>query len=231
MSDFTLYIGNKNYSSWSLRGWLPLELSGADYKEVKLPLDTPEFYASLEGITPIKTVPVLVHHSESGDITTWDSLAVIDYLARIFPDAGLWPSAPEAYAYARSVTAEMHAGFPALRGAAPMNIRSHFTGLGFSEPVTKDIKRVEALLCEARSRFGAGGPYLFGANMNAVDAYFAPVISRFKTYDIKLSPVATAYAEAILEHPAVQKWTRDALDEGMVVDLDEIDPAIKTLGA
>ena len=230
MTEFTLYIGNKNYSSWSLRGWLPLMLSGASFSEVKLPLDTPAFYTALAGISPTVCVPTLVHHCVDGDITIWDSLAITDYLARRYPVANLWPDTDAAYAFARSVTAEMHAGFMALRAAAPMNMRAAFHGLGLSDAVAKDVQRIEAIWDEARTRFGGGGPFLFGSEMNAVDAFFAPVVSRFKTYDVALSDGGRAYCAAVIDHPAMQAWHREAVLETARVAADEIDPATKILG-
>lgn len=230
MADFTLYIGNKNYSSWSLRGWLALTVTAAGFEEVKLPLDTPEFYETLKGLSPTRCVPLLVDHRGSRDIRVWDSLAIVDYLARAFPEAGLWPDEIEAYAYARSVVAEMHAGFTALRSALPMNIRADYGGRGLGPAVQADVARIDALWSEAREHFGASGPYLFGERFTAADCFYAPVVSRFKTYGITLSETAAAYRRAVLDHPAMRAWSADAIAETRVVAMDEIDQSLMVLG-
>jgi glutathione S-transferase len=229
-AEFTIYIGNMNYSSWSLRGWLPLRLTGATFEQVKLPLDTPEFRDSIGDISPSGCVPVLVDHRGEQDIRIWDSLAITDYLARAYPGAGLWPGDSPAWAYARSIVAEMHSGFSALRSALPMNIRADFRGRSFGPAVKKDVARIEAIWNGAQTRFSAGGPYLFGPWLNAADCYYAPVASRIKTYGVTLGEAAQAYVEALLAHPFMQEWTDGARSETAVVAMDEIDPDAPVLG-
>jgi glutathione S-transferase len=230
MADFTLYIGNKNYSSWSLRGWLVLKVSGANFEEVKLPLDTPEFDEAVEGLSPTRCVPFLIDHRGEQDIRVWDSLAITDYVAKLFPKAGLWPEQDDAYGYARSVVAEMHSGFDALRSALPMNIRADYGGRGLGPAVQRDVARIDALWSEARTRFGASGRYLFGERFTAADCFYAPVASRFKTYDVALSEPASAYRQAVLDHPAMQAWTAEAIRETQVLERDEIDQGVTVLG-
>jgi glutathione S-transferase len=230
MADFTLYIGNKNYSSWSLRGWLVMKVSGASFDEVRLPLDTPEFYRVVQDLNPTQCVPFLIDHRGDRDIRIWDSIGIVNYITRCFPDAGLWPEQDEAYAYACSVVAEMHSGFSALRSALPMNIRADYGGRGLGPAVQEDIARIDALWSEARDRFGASGPYLLGECFTVADCFYAPVASRFATYGVGLSDTAAAYRQAVLDHPAMRTWMADALRENEVLDIDEIDQSLSVLG-
>ena len=230
MADFTIYIGEKNYSSWSLRGWLPIAHTGEDFAEVKLPLDTPEFYERIAEVSPVHTVPVLVHHREEGDVTVWDSLAIADYLARVCPDAGLWPDSDEAYGLARSITAEMHSGLSALRNACPMNMRANLAGKPFGPKTLKDIVRFDTLVQDARARFGAGGGFMFGAEPCVADFFFAPVASRCKTYGAPLSDVTQAWVDALFAHPLMVRWCADAAKETNIVPMDELDPSDETFG-
>ena len=213
MAELTIIVGNKNYSSWSLRGWLPLRQTGADFEEVVVPLDRPETKESLLRHSPSARVPVLRH----GDLTIWDSLAIGEYLAERFPAAGLWPAEPEARAIARAVTAEMHAGFYALRKYMPMDIRGSFPGRGRGPKVDRDIARIVALWEDCRASYGTGGEFLFGAPTLA-DAAFAPVVTRFATYEVALEGAAAAYRDTVLAWPALQEWSEAAREEPWVIE-------------
>jgi glutathione S-transferase len=216
MPSLTLAIANKNYSSWSLRGWLALEHVGVPYREVLIPLDRPETRALIAEHSPSGRVPALRHD----DAIVWDSLAICEHLAEAFPDAHLWPEDRTARAFARSVSAEMHSGFPALRETMPMNVRSRFPGYGRTPASLRDIERVRALWSDCRSRFGQGGPYLFG-RFSVADAMYAPVVFRFRTYDVSLDAAPRAYLDAMLAHPGMQKWARAAESEEWKVAYEE----------
>ena len=213
MAELTIIVGNKNYSSWSLRGWLALRQTGADFEEVVVPLDLPETREALLRYSPSARVPVLRH----GDLTIWDSLAIGEYLAEHFPAAGLWPAEPEARAIARAVTAEMHAGFGALRTHMPMDIRGSYPGRGREPGVTEDIARIVSLWRDCRETYGAGGDFLFGAPTLA-DAAFAPVVTRFVTYEVALDGPAAAYRDAVLAWPALREWSEAARAEPWVIE-------------
>lgn len=225
MTDLTIIIGNKKYSSWSLRGWLAVKLSGLAFDEIKLPLDTPEYYSEIKKYSPIHSVPVLKH----GDITVWDSMAIIDYIDRICPGANLWPKDDAAFAHAKAISAEMHSGFTGIRRYCPMNMGKVFSGLAMGERVAKDVARIDALWAECRANYGASGDFLFG-DFSAADIIYAPVASRFETYELPRSQVSDAYIKAVLDHPAMQVWAADAMSETLVISADEIDPDAKVLG-
>lgn len=218
MGDLTLVIGNRNYSSWSLRPWLVLKAAGASFEEVVIPLDQPNTRQEILKHWRNGAVPILKH----GDNTVWESLAICEYVAELFPDAGLWPSDTRARAIARSLSAEMHAGFSALREHMPMNIRSRFPEEGRKPGVQEDINRIAAIWRRARERYGeeSDGPFLFG-NFTILDAMFAPVVSRFRTYAVDVSDVEAAYIEAVWNHPAMQEWAKAAQAEPMVIDSAE----------
>ena len=224
MTDFTITLGNKNYSSWSLRGWLALKQCGVAFDEAVIPLRRPDTAAAIAAQSPSRRVPVLRVHDE--DLTIWDSLAIAEYLAERFPQAGLWPAGRRARAVARAVTAEMHAGFAALRRELPMDMRRRDPALGRRQTavpgVAEDIARIVAIWEDCRVRFGDGGPFLFGTP-GAADAAFAPVASRFATYGVALPPVAAAYRDAILDWPMLQDWVTAARDEPWVIDFPELD--------
>lgn len=224
MDKLKLIIGNKKYSSWSLRGWLPLKLSGLDFEEVKLPLDTPEYYQQIKHYSPTNCVPVL-HH---GETIVWDSLAIIDYIDRLCPKLKLWPDVAAAFGHAKAISAEMHSGFVALRSAAPMNIGKAYTGLSLSDAVAKDVARIDAIWSETRSKFGASGDFLFG-DFSATDIMYAPVVHRFNGYNLPRSAISQAYMDAMLAHPAMQEWTADAMQETGVLEREELDPASTVL--
>ncbi|GHF11672.1 glutathione S-transferase [Kordiimonas sediminis] len=220
-----IYLGSKAYSSWSLRGWLALKHSGLPFEETVLRLDTPEFYQGLEGISPTKCVPALVHDT----VTVWDSLAIIDYMARIAPEKYWWPEDDAAYGHARSITAEMHSGFMGLRSHAHMNMNRRFSGLELGPSVQKDVDRVVALWTDTRERFGQNGDFLFG-EFSAADMMYAPVASRFKTYGLPIDGIAAAYAEALYSHPFITEWYNDAIADPFVVEKDEVGPGLTKLG-
>jgi glutathione S-transferase len=217
VSICTLIIGNRNYSSWSLRGWLAASLSGVDFKTELVRLSEPGSRAALLGHSPAGRVPVLRH----GHRAVWDSLAIIEYLAELRPDAAMWPADADARAMARSISAEMHAGFAALRASMPMNLRKALPGKGRGPGVAEDIERIGAIWREARGRFGGDGPFLFG-RYSAADAMYTPVASRFRTYDVALDPTCQAYADAVLTWPAFLAWQTAALEEPWIIPEDEV---------
>ena len=208
MPPLTLAIGNKNYSSWSMRPWLALRQAGIAFKEVRIPLYWPESAAQLTAWSPSGLVPAL----HDGEIKVWDSLAICEYLNERFPEHGLWPADLLARAVARSVSAEMHAGFGALRQNMSMNIRARYPDQGRTPECLADIARILAIWTDCRARFGRGGDFLFGRFCIA-DAMYAPVVLRFQTYGVALTGAARAYAEAILALPALREWVADALAE------------------
>jgi glutathione S-transferase len=204
-----LVIGNKNYSSWSMRSWLLLTHFGIPFETVQIWLYQPDTFERIKRYSPSGLVPCLI----DGERRIWDSLAIAEYLAERFPSEPLWPRDPDARATARAATAEMHAGFTELRRHMPMNIRNRYPGKGRNDAVNRDIERVEALWVECRRRFGGSGDYLFGGFCIA-DAFYAPVVFRFATYDVKLSSAAAAYAERMLATPALHQLAREAAGEG-----------------
>ena len=216
----TLVIANKLYSSWSLRPWLLLRQLGIPFEEIVVPLDTPEFRAEVAKHSPAGKVPVLVE----GDVAVWESLAIMDHVGESFDDAEVWPRDPHARAMARSVAAEMHAGFQALRKACPMNLGKRFAAKDRGPEVQRNIDRITAIFREARGRFGSGGPFLFGA-FSAADAMYAPICTRLDTYSIPLDPVSQEYVGTMLALPAFQEWRAAALREPWTVAHDELDEA------
>lgn len=210
---YTLYIGNKNYSSWSLRGWLAVKLSGAPFNEVPVRLLGTFNPANLT-FSPTALVPVL----HDGSTVVWDSLAIGEYLAE--RHAGMWPADPVARAWARSIVAEMHSGFAAMREDMAMCIRERLDVRPWSDAVAANIARVESLWSETRHRFGADGPYLCGAFCLA-DVFYAPVGYRFQTYAVEPSGAAGAYLQSLLAHPFLREWEKAALAETDVIEADE----------
>lgn len=213
---YTLIIGNKNYSSWSLRPWLALRATGIAFTEQKLGFFTEEFSRKVGAVSPAGLVPVLL----DGDFAVWDSLAICEYVAEQLPEAGLWPKDAKARARARSLVAQMHSGFGALRNALPMNIEAHLPGIKLPEAAQQDISRLQAIWHDTRAEFGQGGPFLFGA-FSIADAFFAPVVSRFTTYGIAAAGAVRDYMDAVLALPAMQDWMRDARAEATFVPEDE----------
>ena len=213
MAEFTIYIANKNYSSWSLRGWLMLRQSGAAFEEAVIPLREANTRANILRHSPSAKLPALQH----GTLAIWESLAIGEYLAEIFPKARLWPEDSAARATARAASAEMHAGFAALRSQLPMNMRSSFPGRGVTPEAQADINRITALWRDCRKRFGAGGEFLFG-QFTIADAMYAPVVSRFRTYKVELEDEMQRYADAIWAIPALQEWLTAARNEPMIIE-------------
>ncbi len=204
----TLVIGNKNYSSWSMRPWVLLRALGIDFEEVQLKFDSEAWREGIARWSPSGLVPVLWLDGEP----VWDSLAIAEAVAERWSDRGVWPADGRARMLARSLCAEMHSGFRALRSAMPMNIRANHPGKGMSPEVEREIDRIVANWASARERFGGGGEMLFG-RVTAADAFYAPVVSRFATYAVKLPPAARRYADAVLALPAVREWSAAALAE------------------
>lgn len=213
MAELTLIIANRNYSSWSLRAWLALAATGADFDEVLVPLGRPETASEILRWSPSGRVPAL----HDGELTIWDSLAICEYLAERFPDAGLWPRDQGVRATARSVVAEMHSSFMAVRGNMPMNMRASYPGAGRGPGVGDDIARISAVWESCRRDFGSGGDFLFGG-FTIADAFFAPIVSRFRTYGVVLDGVAGAYADAVWAWPAMHDWVAEAHAEEWVVE-------------
>ena len=216
-SEFTLVVGNKNYSSWSLRGWLAARAAGVPFDEVLVRLSEAGSKRELLKHSPAARVPILKH----GERVIWDSLAIIEYLAEICPDAGLWPADPAARAHARSIAAEMHAGFQALRAHMPMNLRKSLPGKGRGRDVAEDIERICAIWVDCRARYGALGPFLFG-RFTAADAMYTPVATRFRTYAVELDDVCQDYVDAVLARPDFREWHEAALEEAWVIAEDEV---------
>jgi glutathione S-transferase len=217
MSSLTLAIGNKNYSSWSMRPWLVLRQFAIPFEEVYIPLYEAGSVEHLARWSPSGKVPAL----HDGEVVVWDSLAICEYLAERHPNLPLWPRGVEARAVARSISAEMHSGFGELRRAMPMNCRRCIPGKGQTAEVRQEITRVVAIWNECRSRFGAGGPFLFG-DFSIADAMYAPIVLRFVTYDVQLVGAARDYAVDILALPAVQEWLAAAAAETETIDTFEI---------
>jgi glutathione S-transferase len=219
VSDYTLVIGNKNYSSWSLRPWLLMRQAGLPFREIRIPLYTPESKAQIREYSPSGRVPCLL----DGGLAVWDSLAICEYVAERHPELQLWPAAGAARAVARSVSAEMHAGFQHLRSNMGMNCRGRFPGLGRTVEVAGEIERIQRLWADCRARFGGTQPLLFGP-FSIADAMFAPVVLRFRTYQVQLNPVCREYADAVLGLPALQEWLAAALAETEVIAAFEPPP-------
>jgi len=214
----TLVIGNKNYSSWSLRPWIAMKVAGIPFEERLIPIWTPEFKQQLAVFTPAGKVPVLI----DGDIHVWETLAILEYLAEKFPDAGLWPSDPAARAHARAISSEMHAGFGPLRKHCPMNLWRPVIKRALPDDVFANVARIDALWSDCRERFGAGGSFLFG-RFSAADAMYVPVVSRFATYAVDVGEASRAYMEAVLALPAFAEWKAAGVKEPWVLEEDEVD--------
>jgi glutathione S-transferase len=219
MADITIYIGNRVYSSWSLRGWLPLKQIGVPFDEVIIPLYETESKHLILKQSPSGKVPALRHRGR----IVWESLAIGEYLAEQFPAAGLWPEDDGARAMARSVSAEMHAGFPNLRRELAMNLRRTIPGRRFSAECRGEIDRVSAIWRDCRARRAEDGPFLFGG-FSIADAMYAPVVTRFRTYEIPLDAVCAAYAAEVWNLPAMEAWVAAAARETIVIDKFEYEP-------
>jgi glutathione S-transferase len=217
MADLTIYLGNKNYSSWSLRPWLVLKRTTVAFDEVVIPLYQTGSRETVLKYSPSGRVPALHHDG----VVVWESLAICEYLAESFPNFELWPKEPAARARARSVSAEMQSSFRALREHLPMNIRSSFPGRGVTPEVQADINRIMAIWRDCRTRYGEGnGEFLFG-QFTIADAMFAPVVTRFRTYRVDLEREADSYCDTIMAMPAMQEWIAAAKNEPMIVEAFE----------
>ncbi len=209
-----LVIGNKNYSSWSMRPWLALRANDIAFEEVFIPLYTGEADKKrILGFTRSGKVPALV----DGDVTIWDSLAIIEYAAERFPETRLWPEDRASRAHARSISAEMHSGFAALRNECGMNLHRPVGAIALSADARADIARIQQIWIECRARYGKSGPFLFGA-FGGADAMFAPVVHRFRTYAIEVAPEVRDYMDTMMSLPAFQEWTRAGLAETLVIE-------------
>jgi len=208
MTALKIVLGNQNYSSWSLRPWLALKHLGVPFEEVVIPLDQPHTREEILRFSPSGRVPALL----DGDLTVWDSLAICEYLHEKFPERHLWPADGKARATARSVSAEMHSGFAALRQDLPMKFRESLPMQSFRAEVKQDIERIVEIWTQCRRRFGGGQPFLFGA-FSIADAMYGPVVSRFRTYGVKLQGAPAEYVETMLATPAMKDWLQAARAE------------------
>jgi glutathione S-transferase len=214
-----LVIGNKNYSSWSMRPWLALKASGIAFEERSIPLYTGAADKKrILDVTPSGKVPALI----DGDVTVWDSLAIIEYLAERFPETGLWPANRADRARARSISAEMHSGFAALRSECGMNLHRPVRAKALSDNAQADIARIQEIWTDCRGRSARAGPFLFGT-FTAADAMYGPVVHRFRTYAIAVTPPVQAYMDAMMSFPAFQQWTEQGLAETGVIERLEAD--------
>ncbi|NVN86687.1 MAG: glutathione S-transferase family protein [Rhodopseudomonas sp.] len=215
----TLVIGNKNYSSWSMRPWLALKAGKIPFEELFIPLYTGDAdKRRILGFTQSGKVPVLV----DGEVTVWDSLAIIEYAAERFPKARLWPDDYASRAHARSISAEMHSGFAALRNECGMNLHRPIGAKPLSDAAIADIARIDQIWTECRQRYGRTGPYLFGA-FSAADAMYAPVVHRFRTYAVEVGFESSSYMDVMTALPAFQEWTAAALAESLIIEKFEAD--------
>jgi glutathione S-transferase len=215
MAEATLTIASKNYGSWSLRGWLMCRLAGLDFEEEQTRSDDPSVRAELLLLSPSFLVPRLTHDG----VKIWDTLAIAEYLNELKPEAGLVPSTRAERAHCRAISGEMHSGFSGLRSALPMNIKAHYPGFKIWAGARADIERVLAIWRECLK--ASGGPYLFGTRPCMADAMFAPVVTRFLTYDVSLDADCMAYCQTIMAMPAMQEWTQAAKAEPD--ELEELD--------
>jgi glutathione S-transferase len=213
-----LTIGNKNYSSWSMRPWFGMKVAGIPFEETVISLDAPDFKERLSKLSGAGKVPVLV----DGEVRVWESLAILEYLAETFPAAGLWPAEAASRAHARAIANEMHAGFLPLRRQCPMNIWRPVKQMALNAEAAANVARIDAMWSDCRARFGAVGPFLFGA-FTAADAMYAPVVSRFHTYAVEVGAASRAYMAAVMALPAWAEWRAAALKEEWVLAEDEPD--------
>lgn len=212
-----LIIGNKNYSSWSLRAWLLLRESAIEFSEQRIALDTPTSQQELSAASAAGRVPVL----RLDDLLVWDSLAIAETVAERWPEKSLWPQQTDARAHARAISAEMHAGFTNLRSHMPMNCRVMGRKVSISDALAKDIDRVIAIWSDCYRRYGDNGPWLFG-QFSIADAMYAPVVLRFRSYGINLPESASVYPQRLLESPAMQEWLLAAESEVEVIESEEV---------
>jgi len=221
-----LVIGNKNYSSWSFRPWIAMKALGIAFEEILIPFGTPlgnpDFRARLAAYTPAGLVPVLI----DGEVHVWETLAIMEYLAEKFSGSGFWPADAKVRAHARAISSEMHAGFSALRGECPMNIRRPLGERAISDAARANVTRIEEIWSGCRATYG--GPFLFG-RFSAADAMYAPVVARLNTYGIKVGRKARTYMETMMALPGWAEWRKGALAETWIVPEDEADwPTVLT---
>jgi glutathione S-transferase len=214
MSGLKLIVGNKNYSSWSMRPWLALKAAGVEFSDEVIPFDFPNDNPAIRAISETGKVPLLI----DGDFKVWESLAIIEYVAELYPDNGLWPSDRRQRALARAYSMEMATGFRGIRNACPMNLRRPIKPMPVTDAMRADIDRIETIW--HRSVAASGGPFLFG-RFSAVDAMFAPVVNRFEAYALSQHRDTLAYIAAVKGHPAWQAWAADAARETWIVPEDE----------
>ena len=212
MPSAVLTISSKNYGAWALRGWLMARFAGLQFVEKIIPPDDPAMKAEMLLLSSSMLVPSLEH----GGVKVWDTLAIGEYLHEIVPDAGLLPANRAGRAHCRAICGEMHSGFSALRGALPMNIKAHFPAFKVWSRAQADIERVVEIWNDCLGRYG--GPFLFGKTPTIADAMYAPVVTRFRTYDITLPPACAAYTTQIMALPAMQEWVQAALQEPAEID-------------
>jgi glutathione S-transferase len=215
MANTTLTISSKNYSSWSMRGWLLAKFAGLEFEEVVTAPDDPSARAELLLLSSSILVPCLRHDGA----TVWDTLAIAEYLNEACPDAQLLPASPKARAHCRAISGEMHSGFSALRSSLPMNLRAHFPKFKVWSRAQADIDRIATIWCDCIETYG--GPFLFGAQRTIADAMYAPVCTRFVTYDVPLDSTCRAYCELMLGQPEMKEWLKGAKAEP--IDIDELD--------
>jgi glutathione S-transferase len=215
MPPFTLSIGSKAYSSWSLRGWLMCKIAGVDFAEDFHHMDAPDWFDWVRATSPHAKVPLLRHHgADNGkDVLVWETLAIAEYLNELCPQARMWPEGQAARAHARAIANEMHAGFGSLRAHMWMTLLTRRPGRGRTPESLADVARIAALWRDTRARFGAGGPYLFGPRFTIADAMYAPVVIRFWAWEPDLPEDARAYCDAVWDHPFVAEWRAAAVQE------------------
>jgi len=218
-----LIIGNKNYSSWSMRPWIAMKVAGIPFDETVISLNASDFKAVVGPVSGTGKVPVLI----DGEVRVWESLAILEYLAEKFPQLGLWPVDAAARAYARVVANEMHAGFLPLRRLLPMNMWRPVMKRELTPEAAVNVQRLEAIWNDCRERFGNGGPFLFG-RYGAADAMYAPMVSRLHTYAVDVGAGTRAYMNAVMALPAWREWHAAAVKEPWVLPEDEVDwPAVR----
>ncbi|MCW5688794.1 MAG: glutathione S-transferase family protein [Pseudolabrys sp.] len=217
--SFTLVIGNKNYSSWSMRPWIAMKAAGIAFDEVLIPLYGEGSAEAILKYSPAGKVPIL----HDGDVAIWDSLSILEYLAEKFPDAGLWPKDTAARALARSVSAEMHSGFQPLRQHCTMNLWLPPKPRPMPQEVYDNMKRIETIWADCRARYGKGGPFLFGERFGNADAMYAPVVARFHNYGLPVGQATLAYMDAVRATPAWKEWEEAGLKETWVLQHNEPD--------
>jgi len=220
MTVLKLIIGNKNYSSWSMRPWIAMKVANIPFEETVISLDAPNFKQVVGPVSGTGKVPVLI----DGEVRVWESLAILEYLAENFPEAGLWPAESGLRAIARAISNEMHAGFVPLRRHMPMNMWRPVIKRELTPEVTANVQRIESIWSECRERYGKkrGGPFLFGG-FGAADAMYAPVVARLNTYNVDVTSTAKAYMDEVLQLPAWREWHAAALKETWVLAEDEVD--------